>query len=253
MSCTLSVLLVLAATGASSPTTPNDTEIATLGAALAVLRADVEGLAADVDTARAEAKEEQLALARRRAALDNDVETARLTRVELVATASALEASTLEQRTAADDIARPLRTSLAAIRGTIERSAPFQQRARLARIDDVGRVLDAEGPVRALEALGPVIAEEAKLARTTQRAKQSITVDGETMMADVIRLGTVAVLFRTPTGSVGSARRLNGAVTWQVLASDEDRALVRELFDLHRAQAPARVVRIPFAVLEVTQ
>lgn len=236
-------LMLTAAVMAAAPANP-DEEIASLGASLAQLRAEVDGLSADVTTARAQAREEQLALARRRAALEGDLESARMLAAELRTRLDALERSSADKTTAAAALVAPIADALRRVRAVIEGGAPFQTKARLLRVDAVDAMLTSAppDPVAALAALAPVLAEEAKLARTTQRARQPITVEGEQVVADVIRIGTVAVLFRTPKGAVGYAAA-GGA--WRTLTNEADRERVQEMFALYRKDAPNRVLLVP--------
>jgi hypothetical protein len=244
------------AMAASNPEHSDDA-IASLGAELAALRAEVDGLSADVSTARAQAKEEQLALTRRRAALEGDLESARLLVAELRTRIDAMERAHGERTTAAATTAAPLIDALTRLRALVRAGVPFQTNARLERLDAVEHALSTSPPdvLGALAALEPILVDEARLARSTQRARQPVVVDGEPVVADIIRIGTVAVLFRAPNGAVGFAAHdaAAGASPWRTLVDEGERAQVNELFALYRKDPPDRVLLVPRAALPVVR
>lgn len=249
----MNLLMLTLAVLATAPNANNE-EITSLGASLSALRTEVDGLSADVAAARAEAKEAQLGFARRRAALEGDIESARLLVRELQGRIESMERAHADKSTAAAMLEAPLRDALKKLRSAIEGGAPFQVRARLDRVAAVETALDASGGdvAAAVVALEPVLVEEARLARTTQRARQPIVIEGESVVADVVRIGTLAVLFRSPKGAVGYAAHdpAVGAAVWHVLADEADRARVQEIFDLYRgSKPPDRVVLVPRAAL----
>ncbi len=224
----------------------DDAELVALGKTLSALRAEVDGLSADVEAARAEAREGRLAAARRRTQLEGDLESARLLAAQLEEKRTQLSDKSAARATAADAAKAPVRRVLARLRASVSGGIPYRTRERLARIDDVDRALDAEGPAHAVEALEQVLSAEIDLSRSTERARAPIVVESKRMVADVIRLGTAAMLFRTKAGLSGAAHRLpNGDVEWRPFAAPDDRARADVLFAAFRSATREGVVLVP--------
>lgn len=260
--CVLSACALVAApvVAASEPTAaaPAADPVLVLGRSLAELRAEVEGLAEEVEAARAEAREEQLALARRKGALAGDLEEARLLAAELARRVEAAKASAAARTTAQDALATPVRHALETLRASVSAGLPWKTRERLARLDDVEHLLESEGAVPAAATLWRFLDDELSLAGSSQMARQSISLAGssgaaggeERVVADVIRLGTVLMFFRTPRGEVGLAERVPagadaGKVRWRVLDDAQERARVHGLFEAFRRGPPTTTVLVP--------
>lgn len=262
VACALFVQLLAAtpvAAASEEPATaiPADPVLA-LGRSLAELRAEVEGLAEEVESARAEAREEQLALARRRASLAGDLDEARLVEAEVARRVEAAKASAAARTTASDTVAAPVRDALVTLRAQVSSGLPWKARERLSRLDDVEHLLETEGPVSAAGALWRVIDDELELSSSSQLARQPISLSraagsDQRVVADVIRIGTVMMFFRTPRGEVGVAERATpgsggtaaSSVRWRVLDDAQERARVHGLFEAFRKGPPTTPVLIP--------
>lgn len=234
-------------------------DLEALAARVAKARAEVDTLSADVDTLRAEARDEQLALARRTTALESDLDVARMKGKGLEARIAILETASEERGNVAAPLVEPLRNTVARLRAQVTDGIPFKVKDRNAKLDEIERALDADGPARALELLATFIDSEIELGRTNARVRQPVIVDGKPVMADVVRLGRVAMIFRTKEGDVGYAAPSSRSVapataeprsvadepTWRVFDRTEDRALAATLFDAFSRVNMNGIVLVP--------
>lgn len=221
-------------------------EVLEIGKSLSVLRAEVDALSHEVQLARDEAREEQMALARRKAALAGDLEEARLTEAALGRRLRDLQQTAAARATAADHLATPIHDAIERLREDVRRGIPFKVRDRVARLDEVDHVLAVEGPARAAAALWTILDDEIALTRSSQRARQSIELAGKPVLADILRIGMVALFFRTGSGDAGLGQRNpDGSLVWHVLDDSADRARIDALFEALRKETPLQVVLAP--------
>src|SRR5262245_18947593 len=69
-----------------------------------------------------------------------------------------------------------------------------------------------------------------KLARESGVHQAALVLDGQEVLADVARLGMVALYFRAPGDRLGVARRKGSVWTWETITAEEDRARIQALF-----------------------
>jgi hypothetical protein len=221
-------------------TAAEPTELERLAADVARARADVDTLSSEVDAARAEAKEEQLAAARRRAALEGDLETARMKRVELERRVAALEDRLRRDGAAKAASAAPVRAAVARLHAGVAKGVPFRLRERIAILDDIERTLASDDTARAIEMVTAFLDSELELARTIARVRMPVNIDDKPVMAEVARIGRVALIFRTRDGVAGAAA--HGA--WQVFDDPADTARAAGLLDSLARPRPSGVVLV---------
>ena len=84
------------------------------------------------------------------------------------------------------------------------------------------------------------------MSRENTMSRDTITVDGVEMMADVIRLGSVGVFFRTGTGRAGVIRKdEQGRWTPRFVEGDAALAQVSGLFDAFKRQIKTGFFTLP--------
>lgn len=229
----------------------------TLGRSIAALRAEVDALAADVEAARVERQDEQLALARRKTALVAQLDEARFTTVELGRKVEELTKASAAQTTAREAAAAPLRSALARLRAHIDSGVPVRLRERLARLQEAELALEDGGPVDALQRMRILVEAERALETSHERLRQPIEVGGKPVVADVVRLGLVHAFYRLKDGAVGEAVPSSEEAApqagdtparrarWRPITDADTRARVLALFDALRGTGPTEVVLVP--------
>lgn len=240
------VALVLAAAAAMA----SDGDISALAEELAGLRSQVEGLSADV-----EAKKDDIdARLRSTRAQKSDLElhiqkeTTRLK--QLRGRVSEHRDKIAEQTDSRQQLEPAVKAAIERIRANVEQSLPFKRAERLAELDKLTEQLD-QGlltPHKATSRLWQFVEDELRLARENGLYRQVIEVDDEEMLAQVARLGMVAVYFRTDDGRLGRAERVDGAWRWTTLRQKQDRERVDHLFESFRKNIRVGYFEIPNAL-----
>jgi hypothetical protein len=218
-------------------------------AALAKLRAEVEQLESQIQNERAASAAEIKALAAQKGELSLLVRKEQI-RVDALRREHARQLTRLRAASAkASKLAPALLSSLTPVEDLVKSSLPFKRTERLADLDKIRRGLRRQTltPQTAASQLWQFIEDELELCRDSGQFRQSITLDGGTVLADVIRLGMVALLFRTSDGRHGHAERQKDGV-WRFTRAPPGGALeqgIRALFEAFKKQIRSGVFKVP--------
>lgn len=210
-----------------------DAAVDELARQLIALRTEVEELNQELDSLKSEQRAEMSSLAAQKA--------------ELAASRNRLETQVQQlrqklaenQRLAAEagvnsDVLLPVVAgAIEDLRGTISRSLPFKREERLAELDEIEtqlatNVLPAN---RAANRLWAFYEDEIRLSRENGLYKQTIELAGDRVLADVAKIGTVILFFRTADQRYGEAVRQGDAWIFRVTDNAEAIIAIANLFD----------------------
>jgi hypothetical protein len=219
------------------------------------LRGEVEQLNGELELLREEQRVALAALAAQRAELETAAE-----RQQLVAREARqkLEARSEEQATAGAAGAglKPvLLAATAALAAHIEAGLPFKTEERLGELQAF-RVQVETGslaPQRAVNRLWAFYEDEFRLTRENGLHAQTIALGPERVLADVAKLGAMALYFQTQDGRLGQARRVGRDWRFEVLEDEAARAQVAALFDALRKQIRQGYFELPLALAEAAR
>lgn len=214
------------------------------------LRAEVEQLNGDLNLLRDEQRTTLGGLNAQKAELSANIERQTLASRELRGKLDErAQAST--QAALADDGLKPLLLeTLAGLRTHIARGLPYKRDERLADIDAFRAAIESGStpPARALNRLWALFEDEFRLSRENTLNTQTIDLDGEKVLAEVAKVGSIALYFRTQDGRVGQAQP--GADGWHfALARDKgDVARIDALYDALKKQIRQGWFELPVAL-----
>lgn len=223
-------LLLLASTGAFAQSKDSP---GALAESLIKLRAEVEQLNTDVELTRQESKTQLQALGAQRAELQAAVGRAELNVAKLRADLAKQQEAASSAGVAGDALKPIVLAAFDALRKHIETGIPFKTAERLAELDEIRRQVEAGtlAAPRAANRLWAFYEDEFRITRENGIYSQTIALDGEEVLADVAKVGSMLLFFRLSDGRVGAARRAGSGWTFQVLEGDEDRKRVLAYFD----------------------
>lgn len=169
--------------------------------------------------------------------------------------ATAGRVAELERRLAeADRLEDSMQDTLLVLVGrleqSVERSLPFLAEERAARLANLDEVL-ARPDVPAAEKLRRVLEAlqvEAGYGGSVEVAQDQLTVAGEVIHADVLRLGRVALLWRTPDGARAGVYD-PGEAAWVELGTGERRRIGLAMEMASRLRA-VEVLELPLGRIE---
>jgi hypothetical protein len=228
------LMLVLTA-GAQADEGAGSTGTAGPAADLQTLRQEIEVLRGDLDRKRAASQARLELLVSRRTELELEIKRAEAQFHEQKVVEQ--KRSTRERDSSSKDLTLTpaLRSTCVALREYVQRSLPFKTQERLREVDNVcGTVESGGAPSRAIPRLWSLIEDEMRLTHENGLFHQVVRVGETESLADVARVGMIALFYLTADGSVGSARK-NGDV-WQFvpISASDDEKLVSKLFDSFR-------------------
>ena len=137
--------------------------------------------------------------------------------------------------------------AIASLRRHIETSLPFKPQERLDALEEIETRLasGALSPPRAINRLWGFYEDELRLTRENGLYSQVISLGGEQVLADVARLGTVAMYFKTRDGEYGQAER--GGSGWRFARLDDRTSIQRidALFESLKKQIRTGYFELP--------
>lgn len=244
----VAVALLLVALGAPDGRAESADDLARR---LAALRAEVEELSEELTEQKTATRNELQALARQKADLQVELDREQV-RVSKLRAALAKKREKIEATSdSAEDLKPVYDAALAGIRGYVARSLPFRRRERLAELDkiDEQRRTGVLTYPRALIRLWSFVEDELRMTRENAAFQQTIELDGEEQLAEVVRVGMVMVFFQTSDGVVGYTQQAADG-TWSFVRADDpaQRKQIRALMDSFKKQIRVGMFHLPNAL-----
>jgi hypothetical protein len=216
---------------------------------LSSLRSDVETLSAKLSAVSAEQRDELRSLARQKADLELEVKKEEV-RVAKLHAAVGEKRAAIQADTGRDaQIAPVFERNLQQVRKMVAAGLPFRMHERLVELDKLQEQLRTGllTPPRALSRLWTFVEDEFRLTRENGLYQQTISVDGQEHLADVVRIGSVALFFKTSDGTVGHVLPSSGGYHYQVVADADGKKQILNLFENFRKQIRAGYFELPNA------
>lgn len=244
----VAVTTALAAT--SMPAFADD--LSALATRLSALRGEVEQLASRLSTATNDHKETLRSLSRQRSELELEAKREE-TRVQKVSSAIAKRRAEIQAEKAKGDRLVPVyEEAFGLVRAHVEQALPFRRGERLAALDKIqeqyrGGLLT---PARALQRLWSFVEDEHRMTRESGLYKQTISIDGQEKLAEVIRVGMVMLYYKTEEGEVGRVAKQGDAYNYVSIDDPEQQKRVLELFTSFKKQIRVGYFDLPNALVE---
>ena len=134
----------------------------------------------------------------------------------------------------------------------IKEGIPFKTSLRLSDIKEIKDQLqnDLVTPEQAVAKIWGSYDDVIRMSSENGLFKQPITIGGEEKLAQIVKLGTVMLFFKLPTGEVGYATKDNGAYAYVIEQESARQKQILTLFDAMNKQIRTGYFTLPYAVLE---
>ena len=156
-----------------------------------------------------------------------------------------LERRMVESRRLNEVIQDTLDAVLGRLEGVVEQDLPFlleERNARLANLRNVNASTDLD-PAEKLRFLLEALLIEAQYGETVEVAPATIEVDGKGVHADILRIGRLAMFWRSPDGSnVGTWDPASQA--WIELPGKYNRVIARSM-EMASRMRPTELISLP--------
>jgi hypothetical protein len=217
---------------------------------LSTLRGEVESLSSQLSALTTDSRDELRSLARQKADLELELKKEE-TRVGKLGAAVAQKRRAIEADQGRDAQLEPLfLENLDRVRGYVAASLPFRREERLAELKKLETQLETGllSPPRALSRLWTFVEDEFRLTRENGLYQQTITVDGQEQLADVVRIGSVMLFFKTRDDEVGHVVTTDGGYEYRLVSEPAAKKQILSLFDSFRKQIRAGYFDLPNAI-----
>jgi hypothetical protein len=243
------VALALAlAAGFASPAPAQDS--GELSQRLIALRGEVEALNGELELLREEQRTSLQGLAAQKAEFENSLKRQQLAQQEARNKLATIEAERGTVAAAGDALTPVMTAAIDALRASIAAGLPFKTEERLAALEEIRTQL-ASGqlpPYRAANRLWAFYEDEFRITRETGLHQQTIRLGDEQVLAEVAKVGSVMLLFRTDDGRMGAARRGPGGWDFAPTADEAEQARIAALFDSLGKQIRQGYFELPAAL-----
>ena len=232
MSTSVRVLLALAL-AAAAPAVSSQDESTRLAQSLIALRGEVEQVNGELELLRAEQRTTLQGLAAQKAELAAQLERQQLQLGELEARLAERNTAAAQSVEGSGTLVPVLLAAASQLRGYVSSSLPFKTEERLAALDEIEQQLrdGTLAPTRAANRLWSFVEDELRLTRESGLHQQTVALGDERVLAQVAKLGSMLLFYRTEDGRVGRASRTNAGWRFERIDDDAGRARVAALFD----------------------
>lgn len=161
--------------------------------------------------------------------------------------AAALAEATPES--SAEQVRAALAGAVAEARAATEAGIPFRLAARLAALDALSAALDQGKHAEVLDGLWTFLEYEVARAGSNELARQEVTLEGQAVPAEVVRLGLVELFFRAGDGRVGRGAGGARGPIYEEVRDEAGAAALGRLFDRFGAAERTGLHLVPVAAV----
>jgi hypothetical protein len=240
--------VLLALSGGTAIAQDDATE---LSKRLITLRGEVEQLNSELELLREEQRTTLQGLAQQKAELENQLKRQEVAQQDARSKVAALEAEQTTALAAGDALSPALLTAIDALAAQIRAGLPFKTEERIAALEEIRTQL-ASGqlpPYRAANRLWAFYEDEFRITRETGLHKQTIRLGNEQLLAEVAKVGSLMLMFKTEDDRYGAAKRSASGWTFEVIEDEASRAQIAAFFDSLGKQIRQGYFELPSAAL----
>jgi hypothetical protein len=217
---------------------------------LVSLRGQVDELQSELDIKREEHKNKMVYLTAQLADLEanRDRETLRIS--QLQKNLDEMREEIAMGGVNSDVLLPSALTQIGLLREQIDAGLPFKVSERKAELDDLQIQLES-GSInaqRGINRLWAFVEDEIRLSRENAIYSQSISINGENMLVDVAKLGSVMMFFRTRNLEYGRAVYADAGWRFEMLDRGTEQEQVALLFDSLRKQIRQGYFELPVSL-----
>jgi len=250
-----SVALCAAAIAAAATPAWAESSFEELAKEIVRLRGTIDELSVRLEDEKEAQRNQLRSLAQQKLALEADLQREGQRRDQLVREVGRIDDRGKKDEARTVGMRGVVEQAIQRIQPAIYAGVPFRRDERRAALESIRLELEdgrSSAPV-ALAKLWTFAESELTLTRSLSVESQIVSVDGQEMLADVARAGTVLLYFRTPDGRFGAARSTEGAWRWTVVTTPDEIQQVSALFLALEGRQRAGFFVLPGALAAVVK
>lgn len=217
---------------------------------LVVLRGEVDELQSELDLRREEHKNRMAYLTAQLTDLEANRDREQLRVGQLETELEEMRGEITAAGVSSASLTPFLKEQITLLRRHVRNGLPFKVKERLAVLDELESQLDTGfiTAQRGVNRLWSFIEDEFRLSRENAIYSQSVSLEGENVLVDVAKLGSVMLYFRTRDLDYGRAIASEGGWRFVLLDDSGDQKRVAQLFDSLRKQIRQGYFELPEAL-----
>ncbi|MDF1881439.1 DUF3450 family protein [Sulfurimonas sp. MAG313] len=215
------------------------------------IRADVEELDASITDERDAYKSSMSSLLRQKNDLESVISRENLKIKQIERELGNVRKEIKEAGKNSEGLKPLLVTALDLMKENIKSSLPFKTKDRLADIEKIKSQLenDLVTPQKALALTWNAYADAIRMSKENGIFKQTINISGQDRLAEVARIGTVAMFFRLPDDSVGQVSKDATGWYYKEAVSKKEKEQILALFDSFKKQIRSGFFTLPNTIV----
>lgn len=219
-----------------------------LAKSLAKVRGEVETLQMQLDLEKEKHGSRMSALNSQLADLSVEERRQKLSIEKLQHSIEKLGVTAKQAEQSGENLKPVLLAALGEYRLHIQTGFPFKMEDRIKAIDDLENNLINQqiDPNKAVNQTWSLIEDEIRLSKENGIYQQTIMLNGEKVLVDIAKLGTVFLFFQTKDNQGGMARKLaQGGWKFEIVDNTDDKERIRNLFDSLKKQIRQGYFELP--------
>ena len=230
---------------------PADDALETLANRLIQMRGKVDELQSELNIKREEHRNRMAYLAAQQSDMEATRNREQLRVRQLEKDMEDLRAQAADAGSSSETLSPIVSSYIQQLRLQVEKGFPFKRGERTAALDEIDLQLSsgAISAQRAVNRLWVFVEDEIRLSRENAIYTQSIPLNGENVLVDVVKLGNAILYFRTRDLKYGRAVESPSGWSFELLDSARDQEQVAQLFDSLRKQIRQGYFELPNALL----
>ena len=232
--------------GFASPVLASSIE--NLAKSLAKIRGEVETLQSQLDIEKEKHSSKMSALNSQLADLSVEERRQKLSVEKLQQSIDKLGVTTQQAEQSGEHLKPVLLSALAEYKRHIQGGFPFKVDDRIKAINDLENNLVNQqiDPSKAVNQTWSLIEDEVRLSKENGIYQQTILLNGERVLVDIAKIGTVFMFFQTKDNQSGMAKRSKeGGWIFEAVSDSADRERIRNLFDSLKKQIRQGYFELP--------
>ncbi|NRA64910.1 MAG: DUF3450 family protein [Pseudobacteriovorax sp.] len=202
------------------------------------IRAEIEALHNEIDQKKETAKSEIQSLNLIKSDLEAGNQRLEMNIKQVAEKTKKAQVTLQEQFSSKPELIAFLNQSMDDLAKKVEVSLPFKKTERLAAIEDIRGKLAGQklSPLNATSKVWSFVEDEIRLQKDIGLYKETLNINGSSVLADVAKIGMFGFYYRTPDGKYGVISRSQDEWKRQDLTADKDKQEVDLLFDQLKKQ-----------------
>jgi len=229
------------------------TSVENMAESLMKLRSEVVSLDSQIEDEKDEYKASMKSLIMEKNELDTSIAREELSHKRLTKDLDKVKKQIAEQSKNSEGLKPIVLHTVSKIEEHIKNEIPFKVNDRLNDVKRISEQLESAliTPQKALVQVWNSYSDMIRMSKENAAFKQTIVLDGKEILAQVARVGSVMMYFKTPDERVGYVTKNGGSYTYLESVEKEQKEQILTLFDAFKKQIRSGYFTLPNALLEV--